>query len=206
MAILALSPTGPYWSGSKAEVNLSFDNLRDYQWERLLTMLWKYPGISGPFENRYEPDSETIPTSVKMPQPTDTYSLFGAYEIESGVRAGFEMLVTRSLFECVSLLIPLGMFSNVTSDPQDPGLNLIEDHFYTLALKVYEVVTFDIAAIGVDRGCQLLIELVGDPNLRNAFFKQGNFLARDDTLAALRLEPKAYQEVQPTLRWCPPKA
>ena len=48
-----------------------------------------------------------------------------------------------------------------------------------------------------------LAEFMDDRAVRDAFVKAGNFLARDDTLAAIRLEPRAYKEVMPSLRWCP---
>lgn len=204
--MLQLASGGQYWSGAKAELNMSFDNLLDYQWTRLLKALWSSPKISGPFEKRYLPNEPEPPKVEPMtPEPTATFSQFGAYEFSPEVRVGIEVLVTRSLFECVSVLIPLNMFANVQPQPNDPGLQIIEKAFYDLAVRLYETTTFDIAAIGVNRGCQLMVEMLSSPEIRSAFLSAGNFLARDDTLAGLRVEPKTYQEVMPSLRWCPPK-
>lgn len=202
--ILALSQKENTWSGPKIELNLSFDNLREYQWKRLLDTLWGSTGISGPFVERYHPfQPDPEPTPIVQPDPTATYSQFGAFELQAGVRVGIEVLVTRSLFECVSLLIPVAMFENVQLQVGDPCLNVVQNRLYDLSIGLYKIVSYDIASIGVDRGCELLMELVSDPRARERFMKQGNFLARDETLAAIRVEPKAYEEVMQKLRWIP---
>jgi hypothetical protein len=84
-------------------------------------------------------------------------------------------------------------------------LQALEKLLYDLALNLYQTTAFSIAAIGIDRGCQLLMDFIVDSAPRSAFVKAGNFLARDDTLAAIRLEPRVYKEVMPSLRWCPPR-
>ena len=179
--------------------------MRNYQWERSLKALWAYTSISGPISARYHPGEAYPPaTALILPDPTATYSQFGIWEVAPNVRAGIEVMVTRSLFECVSVVIPVRMFANVTVAPDDPGLHALEKLLYDLALYLYQTTTFDIAAIGIDRGCQLLTEFIIDSEARDAFVREGNFLAGDDMLGAIRLEPRNYKEVMPALRWCPP--
>jgi len=202
--MLTLATKEPFWGGDALELSLSFDNLRDYQWDRLLKALWAAPGMAGPFETRYVPHApEPAAIPLTTPEPTATYSLFGALEVLPGVRAGVEVWVTRSLFECVTLLLPLNMFESAEANSEER--RTIEKTFFDLAVRLYEVTAYHIAVIGIDRGCQLMGELVSDNDTRRALLSQGNFLARDDILAALRLEPRNYQEVMSSLRWYPPK-
>jgi hypothetical protein len=204
--LLQLAETEPFWSGPLFELNLSFDSLRNYQWERLLRALWATPSFSGPLSALYHPGKASPPTTALiLPDPTATYSQFGIWEVEPDVRAGIEVLVTRSLFECMSVVMPVIMFANVGVEPEDAGLQALEKLLYDLALNLYQTTAFSIAAIGIDRGCQLLMDFIVDSAPRSAFVKAGNFLARDDTLAAIRLEPRVYKEVMPSLRWCPPR-
>lgn len=203
---LKLSYDEQSWDGDTIELNMSFDTLRDYQWERLLKALWEYPGMQGPLEARYTPGQETPKTlPMSIPDPTAALSQFGIFEVEPNIRCGAEILITRSLFECVSIAIPIKMFSNVTPERTNEELLYLESIYYELALKLYEITTYTIAAIGINRECQLLMEMIANPQVRDELVKTGNFLARDDALAELRLRPQNYQEVKPSLRWCPPK-
>lgn len=204
--MLMLSLNDNPWGEDTVELNMSFDTLRDYQWERLLKALWSYPIITGPLDSRYTPGGgipNLIPVTV--PDPTAAMCQFAIVEVAPGIGAGAEVWITRSLFECVSVAIPLKMFRGVTSDPDDTGLLQIEYVFQDMALDLYDITTYTIAAIGVNRGCQILMEMITEPQLREELIKMGNFLARDDALAELRLRPQNYQEVRPSLRWCPPK-
>jgi hypothetical protein len=204
--MLQVATEAPFWTGTAVELSMSFDNLRDYQWKRLLEAIWSYKGLSGPLAERYHPgDSEPPKTERRVPNPTDAFSQFGICTLVPDVRVGIEVQTTRSLFECATLRIPLRMFANVPADPANEGLKIIEKAYYEIALHVYQMVTFDIAAIGLNRECQLVMELVSDKEACKQFLAGGNFLARDDTLAALGANPRSYQEVQPTLRWSPPK-
>lgn len=202
--MVKLATQGDLWSKDKIELNMSFDTLRDYQWKRLVEAIWKMPGLVGPYEDRYIPGQpEPEKSTIKTPEPTSAYSEFGSWEIQPGVRVGIEVLVTRSLFECVSILIPIKMFENVTSDDDNEGLQEVEKALYDFALALYKTTTFSLAAIGINRGCQLIVEMLTDQVVKDAFVKTGNFLARDDSLTALRLQPRTYKEVMPALRWCP---
>lgn len=202
--MLQIATQGDHWSGDKLELNMSFDTLRDYQWKRLTKALWEITGITGPYETRYIPGQpEPEKSEIRVPEPTATYSEFGAFEFVSGVRVGIEILITRSLFECVSVVVPLKMFENITPTREDTGLLELERVFYTIGITVYQTATFSLATIGINQGCLLLLELLTDTASRDNFIKTGNFLARDDALAALKVQPRLYKEVMPTLRWCP---
>ncbi len=203
---LQLSLDDHPWGGDTIELNMSFDTLRDYQWERLLKALWSYPGMIGPLAERYTPglDAPEI-ISLTVPDPTAALSQFAKFEVETGVMCGAEIMITRSLFECVSIAIPVKMFANVTPDRTNEGLLAVEKVLYEMALKLYETTTYTIAALGINRECQLLMEMLVNPQIRDELIKTGNFLARDDALAELRLRPQNFQEVKPSLRWCPPK-
>jgi hypothetical protein len=203
--MLKVAEQGDFWAGDKLELNLTFDTLKDYQWDRLMKALWSYPAVAGPFEDRCFPGQPEQPKiDIKKAEPTATYGEFGTFEFAPGVKAGIEVLVTRSLFECVSILVPLNMFDGVNAEPGNEGLQVLEKAFYDLAVKLYETTTYSIGTIGVNRGCTLLMEMITDNAVREEFIKTGNFLARDDSLAALRLQPRLYKEVMPALRWSPP--
>ncbi len=204
--MLTLSLNENPWDSDSIELNMSFDTLRDYQWERLLKALWAYPIMFGPLESRYTPGIEPPPViPMTVPDPTAAMCQFAAVEVEPKMQVGAEVWITRSLFECVSVTIPLKMFSNVTAERTNEGLLHIEHIFWEMALKLYDTTTYTIAAIGVNRGCQLLMEMLANPQMRDELIKTGNFLARDDAMAELRLRPQNFQEVRPSLRWCPPK-
>ncbi|MBZ0309616.1 MAG: hypothetical protein K8I82_26365 [Anaerolineae bacterium] len=205
--MLTLSLDENPWDSDSVELNMSFDTLRDYQWERLLKALWSYPIMFGPLKSRYTPGSEppsVIPMSV--PDPTAAMCQFAAVEVVPKLQVGAEVWITRSLFECVSVTIPLKMFKEVTTERTNEGLLHLEQMFLEMALTLYVTTTYTIAAIGVNRGCQLLMEMLANPQIREDLIKTGNFLARDDAMAELRLHPQNFQEVRPSLRWCPPKS
>jgi len=202
--MLRVAQQGDFWSGDKFELNMTFESLRDYQWDRLIKAIWSYAKIHGPYEERYSPGQPEPPkTEAKKAEPTATYTEFGIFEIAPDVKVGLEVLVTRSLFECVSILIPVKMFENFNTAPESADYQALVQAFYEMALEMYQMTTFSIAAIGINRGCQLLLEMVTDQAVRDVFVKQGDFLARDDALGALRLQPRLYKEVKPTLRWAP---
>ncbi|NJL93713.1 MAG: hypothetical protein HC915_08250 [Anaerolineae bacterium] len=148
------------------------------------------------------PEPEKQP--IRVPEPTDAYTAFATLEFGPQVRAGIQVMITRSLFECISLVVPTGMFEGVTAEPANPGRLAIEQAYFKLALELYKTTAFSIATLGVERGCQLLLEMIANPQERDSFLKTGNFLASDDALGALRTQPRTYQEVMPALRWCPP--
>jgi len=199
--MLLLASSAPYWGGDCIEVNLSFDNLRDYQWKRLIQAIWDYPSISSPLKSRYQLNEPLPPiTEMLIPEPTATFSQFGTIKLAPDITVGFELLITRSLFECVSVLIPLRMFEPLTSDDH----RLIEKQLFDFTMYIFDTVSFDIAAFGVDRGCQLLVEMLSNENARTEFLQKGNFLIREDVMIALRMEPKSYKAISKFLRWAPP--
>lgn len=200
---LKLAKDGDVWAGKRMELNLSFENLQTYQWERLSKAIWSHAEMTGPLEERYIPgQKEPSGAAARIPEPTDTFTEFGVLQITPDVRVGVEVLTTRSLFECLSLTIPLAMFEPLTAEDQQT----LETYLKQMALALFEVTAFSIAAIGIDRGCQLLLEMMTNPKVLRALTTTGNFLATDETLGALRLSFRSYAEVKPHLRWSPSKA
>ena len=91
-----------------------------------------------------------------------------------------------------------------SSDLDHPEMQTLDDLFYDIALHVYDVMPFKIAAIGYERECQLPSELRNDAQVRHAFLVTGNFLAQDDVLASIEPDLARYQQVRGNLRWLAP--
>ncbi|HVO41700.1 MAG TPA: hypothetical protein VMT34_03705, partial [Aggregatilineales bacterium] len=199
-----------YFAGGNYELNLSFDSLRDKQWAQVAQVVWQYPALVGPLATRFIPGkSADSRAEVQVPAPTATLTQHGQLKLPGNRIIGCEVLMTRSLFECVSVLIPLGMFQGLTGGlgmrHQNPDLQELDDLLIDLALQVYDGVAFQIAALGHERGCQLLAELRGDGEIRHSFLVAGNFLAQDDVLRAIEPDLVPYKEVRPNLRWLGPQ-
>lgn len=193
--------TEAVWSGRNFELNMSFATLRDNQWTRLINVLWEDSRLEGPFTNRFipgEPRPEKV--DVQYPAPTATYTQHGLLLLGEK-QVGVDILVTRSLFECISMIVPAGMFG-----PSIEDLTLIAVHeaYKALALLVYQTVAFEIASIGWNRDCQLLGELLGDKPTRDKFLRAGNFFAQDGVLKTLGVSANTYMEMMPGIRWIPP--
>jgi hypothetical protein len=124
------------------------------------------------------------------------------------VIVGCDVQATRSLFECVSLLVPVTMFRDLTPGAnvraEHPELQTLDELFYDVALHVYDANPFKIAAFGYERECQLPVELRNDAQVRHAFLVAGNFLAQDDVLASIEPDLSRYQQVRANLRWLAP--
>jgi hypothetical protein len=197
-----------YWDGGNYELNMSFESLRDKQWERVMQTVWTHHLIYGPLTTRYVPGAAVTRTSIIIPQPTATQAQHGQIEINA-IAYGCNVLATRSLFECVSVLVPLGMFAGITLREGEslrranPQLETLDNLLYEIALAVYEIAPFQVAAIGWERECQVVGELRTDANLRHQFFGEGNFLAREDVLRGLGLRVDTYTLVRPGLYWAP---
>ncbi len=201
------NPTA-YWQSGHYELNLSFDLLRDKQWQRIMQTIWEQPALHGPFDERYtpgEPIPEQIP--VQTPPPTAAMTQHGLLKVGEAI-VGCDIQATRSLFECVSLLVPIAMFRDLTASAnlrqEHPELQTLDDLFYDIALHVYDAMPFKIAAIGYERECQLPSELRNDAQARHAFLVSGNFLAQEDVLASLEPDLSRYQQVRANLRWLAP--
>ncbi len=202
------SDPAQYWEGGNYELNLSFDMLRDKQWQRILQVVWDDPALFGPLNGRYTPGGE-VPEKIdiQVPPPTATLTQHGQIKIGELV-VGCDVQATRSLFECVSILVPAGMFEGITASShthQDqPALVALDKVMYDIALRMYDVVPFKIAAIGYERGCQLQVELKSDAVMRHAFLVGGNFLAQDDVLSSIEPDISRYEQIRPNLRWMGP--
>jgi hypothetical protein len=198
-----------YWAGGEYELNLSFGLLRDRQWQRLIEALWVHEALSGPLAARYIPGEEIPgPAAIEVPEPTAAQTQYGVLYVADLV-VGCGVLATRSLFECVTVHVPVGMFDGivVTEDAEPVQLQIepLDHVFHDLALTLYEIVPFDLATIGYLAGPQLVEELQTDTAQRLALFSVGNFFARDAVLSKLKAWPENYPAVRAGLRWIPPE-
>lgn len=204
------TPTA-YYEGGHYELNLSFATLRDKQWQRVMEALWQHPSLYGPLAERYTPGGNlSEPLGVQAPPPTATLTQHGQIKVGEAVM-GVDVQATRSLFECISILVPIGMFEGLTPGlnmrQQYPQLQALDDLFCNIALAIYDTSPFKIAAIGYERGCQLPVELNGDAEIRNTFLSTGNFMAQDDVIKAIDTDLSRlsrYEQVRGNLRWLPP--
>lgn len=194
-----------YWEGGNYELNLSFDTLRDRQWQRVMETIWEHPSLYGPLIERYTPGGD-IPAQapIQTPPPTATMTQHGQMKIDEAV-IGCDILATRSLFECLSVLIPVRMFDNLIGSPemssQYAELQALNALLYDLALRLYDVAPFKIAAIGYERGCQLSAELRSNAELCRAFVEAGNALVHDEVLRMINVASEPLEEVRNHLRW-----
>lgn len=197
-----------YWEGGNYELNMSFDALRDKQWQRVLQTIWAHPRLYGPLDARYVPGADVNTTLITTPQPTATQTQHGQIAIGSEV-AGCDVLATRSLFECVSVLVPLGMFADIILNggnvrQVNPQLAALDEVFYEIALSVYDAVPFRLAVVGWERECQVPAELRSDAEQRALLIRLGNFLAQESLLQSLHIETGRYELVREGLHWAAP--
>jgi hypothetical protein len=198
-----------YYSGGSYALNMSFDTLRDKQWQRVIELIWQHPALYGPLAARYHPNSQVAAqVQVQAPPPTATITQHGQMQVENTV-IGIDVQATRSLFECVSILVPVGMFAGIEASidmrSHYPELKALDDIFYDIALAVYDLHPFQIAAVGYERECQLPMELSGDAEVRRSFFATGNSLIQESVLRMLGADDAVqYDLVRPNLRWLPP--
>jgi hypothetical protein len=198
-----------YWEGGNYELNLSFDTLRDRQWQRVIETIWEHPYIYGPLTERYTPGgSVPLQAAIQTPPPTATLTQHGQMKIDEAV-IGCDILATRSLFECLSVLIPVGMFDSLVGSSdmgsQYAELQALNSVLYDLALRVYDAAPFKIAAIGYERGCQLPAELRSNADLCKTFVEAGNALVHDEVLRTLNLPLDPLEQVRAHLRWLAPQ-
>lgn len=194
-----------YWEGGHYELNLSFETLRDKQWQEVLEAIWRHASMNGPLAARYTPNvaiAEKV--AIQVPPPTAVIKQHGQIAV-NGRAVGCDVQATRSIFECVSILVPIGMFKGITGGAlmryRYPQLEELDAVFYDIALSVYSVAQFQIAALGYERACQLASELRSDPEARHNFLAAGNFLIQESVLRALEPDLTPYQEVRQGLYW-----
>lgn len=197
-----------YWSGGDYALNLSFSTLRDLQWERLLQAIWDHPALDGPLAARYLPGEPVESVARQVPEQTATWIQYGRLEIED-FWVGCSVQATRSLFECITVQVPLGMFDGLTGADGAaiaPNIHLeMLDHLYQdIAVTVFEAVPFELANLGYLSECQLVAELQFNTAQRLALLGKGNFFAHDDILKLLNARVDDYPAIRPALRWIPP--
>jgi hypothetical protein len=208
LTVAAHQDQSSFYEGGHYELNMSFEMLRDKQWQRILEALWQHPMLHGPLDGRYYPGGPTPPAStIQAPPPTATLVQHGQMRIGNLI-IGIDVQATRSLFECVSALIPVNMLAGLKAEPQmrqrHPELAELDSLLCDIALRVYDMVPFKIAAMGFERECQLPIELRRDNQQREAFLATGNFFAQDDVLSALEQDLSVYEQVRANLYWLGP--
>lgn len=208
LSLAAHKNPASYWTSGYYELNMTFETLRDKQWQRIIQTIWEQPALHGPLNTRYipgQPMPEQIP--AQPPPPTAAMTQHGMLKIGEVV-VGCDIQATRSLFECVSLLIPIAMFKGITASAnlrqEHPELQVLDELLYNIAMHVYDATPFKIAAMGYERECQLPVELRNDLQIRHAFLVAGNFLAQDDVLASIEPDLSRYQQVRANLRWLAP--
>lgn len=195
-----------YWSGGEYELNLTLGTLRDKQWQRLIEALWRHDALSGPFAERFIPGTAGESVPVQVPAPTDALAQYGCLRVDS-LQVGCTVLATRSLFECVTIQVPLGMFEGVTLPPGELArlrIEPLDQVFREIALTVFEVVPFDLANMGYQCECRLVAELQVDVQQRRGFIESGYFYARDEVLQSLGVWPEDYALARSGLRWVQP--
>lgn len=199
-----------YWAGGNFELNLSFETLKDDQWRLILDSLWGVEELKGPFESRYVPHQQQPPIrAINYPEPTVAFTQHGGLQLESQI-VGVDILVTRSLFEGITLMVPAGMFAGLR-----PGKNggfklkdnlprrILEEQYRKLALSLYTIVPFSIGSIGFNRECQILSELIFEEDIRKQFFSVGNSFITDRALEKCGGNPEDFELAAPGLRWLP---
>ncbi|MBI5931165.1 MAG: hypothetical protein HY862_17780 [Chloroflexi bacterium] len=196
-----------FWSGGTYELNLSYDTLRDNQWSRLLESFWSIDGVYGPYIDPYTPrQAEPAREKIRYPAPTDTYSQYGIVSVD-GVNIGFEVLVTRSIFEGFSVQLPAGMVVTTVAlaNPIVAARvrEAVEDAYRSVALRMYEAMPFVIGSFDFNGECYLVDELAVDEVAREKFFATGNSLIQDTALRKLGRNPNDYEQVAAGLRWMP---
>src|SRR5262245_12357743 len=98
-----------YFEGGHYELNLSFEALRDREWQRALEVIWEHESLYGPLSARYYPGGNVSErTSVQAPPPTATLVQHGQMKVGDAI-VGCDVQATRSLFECVSIMVPVHM-------------------------------------------------------------------------------------------------
>lgn len=194
-----------YWEGGHYELNLSFETLRDKQWQDVLNAIWNHVLMNGPLAARYTPNCP-VPdkVAVKVPPPTAILKQHGQIAV-NGFAVGCDVQATRSIFECVSILVPIGMFKDISGGAlmrhTHPQLAELDKVFYDIALSVYSVAPFQIASLGYERSCQLPSELRSDAESRHNFLAAGNFLIQESVLRTLEPDLTPYQQVRQGLYW-----
>lgn len=201
---LALHHDDPraFWSGANYALNMSFGTLRDDQWRRVLELIWTYEAIIGPLTGRYYPGNEIAKTRIETPPPTAAIAQYGMVWVNARLAVGCNVQATRSLFECVSVQTPQGMFEGVTPETH-PHIPQLEGHYRALAEAIYPQVPFQLANIGWELDCVLEGELIRSADLRADMAASGGFYAQETLLAAAGIEFRDYIEITPGLRWAP---
>lgn len=199
-----------FWQGGEYELNLSYGTLRDIQWGRLMEAIWDHADIEGPFTERYTPGRATETTAVQTPEQTATWIQYGRLRVADDW-VGCAVQATRSLFECVTVQVPLGMFEGLVNEHgaalnTDIRLDELEHVFQDMALTAFDAVPFELANIGYLCECQLVTELQFDTEKRLQLFANGNFFVRDDIMQLLRTSPTDYPTVRTDLRWASPRS
>ena len=164
-----------------------------------------HAALIGPFTQRFLPGDWPDSAAPLVPESDAARTQYAGLQIEpESLEVGCGVLITRSLFECVSLQVPLGMFDGLEVDPHNKFALQIAplDRIYQeIALAVFDVVPFDLANIGFQCECRIVAELQIDARQRLELLAHGSFFARDDALSLIGVTPEDYPAARPGLRW-----
>ncbi len=94
--LAAHSDPDAYWRGGDYELNISFDMLRDRQWQNVIQELWRQNNLAGPFAERYIPGRDPRLVDIQVPQPTAAQTEYGGLAVELVV--GWLPLAGNALF------------------------------------------------------------------------------------------------------------
>lgn len=188
-----------YWLGGRYELSLTFDPLSDAQWKWITKSLWDYPMVNGPLADRFSPGSIAPDLIAPLPPDPASSAVYYAQLAIDNLLVGAKIQITRALFECVSVQVPLAMFDGIADRANvralHPDLARLDNLLLDWAFALFEDVSFQIAAVGYERGCQLTDDLRSNGQARHDFLLHGNFLIREDILSQIDDDHGAYHEV-----------
>ncbi|MBI5959750.1 MAG: hypothetical protein HY866_13495, partial [Chloroflexi bacterium] len=173
------------------------------QWQRIIETIWRHDAISGPFAERFIPGTAGEAVSIQVPAPTDALAQYGSICVGS-LQVGCMVLATRSLFECVTIQVPIGMFDGLNAELARRRIDALDEVYQDITLAVFDSVPFDLANMGFQCECRLVAELQVDTQQRRKFIEGGYFYARDEVLQSLGVWPEDYPLAHNGLRWVPP--
>src|SRR5258708_39158319 len=89
LTVAKLDNRAAFYEGGHYELNLSFEMLRDKQWQRVLDTLWHDETLYGPLASRFYPE-KPVPdqVAIQVPPPTATMVQHGQMKIGEVVVGG----------------------------------------------------------------------------------------------------------------------
>src|SRR5260370_20982497 len=95
---------------------MMLDNVRDKQGQGVLQLVCEHPALYGPLLRRYAPgESPAAQVPIEALPPTASITQHGQLKIGEVV-VGCDVQATLSLFECMSILLPVTMFTGLANN------------------------------------------------------------------------------------------